>query len=66
MPGTPLASLHHSIYPLMMRVLVDLNWLLEYVESGRGTCVTMLATVATAVLFWLLWISSKPKSRQLR
>lgn len=65
MPGTPLASLHHSIYPLMMRVLVDLNWLLEYVESGRGTCVTMLATVATAALFWLLWISSKPKSRQL-
>ena len=37
MPGTPLASLHHSIYPLMMRALVVMNWLLEYVELGRGT-----------------------------
>ena len=38
MSGTPFASLHHNIYPLMMKVLVVMNWLLEYVESGRGTC----------------------------
>ena len=32
MPDTPLTGLHHSIYPLMVRLLVVIDQSLEYVE----------------------------------
>ena len=50
MPSTPLASLHHRIYLLIVRVLVVMNWLLEYVELSKDTSITTLATVATVAL----------------
>ena len=62
MSGTPFASLHHNIYPLMMRVLVDMNWLFEYVELGRGTCETTLATVATVAFIKHLRKSLREKA----
>ena len=45
MPDTPLTGLHHSIYPLMVRLLVVIDQSLEYVELSSGTCVATLATV---------------------
>ena len=44
MSGTPLASLRHSVYPLIMSVLVVLNQLLEYVELNGGTRDATLVT----------------------
>ena len=47
MPDAPLNRLHHSIYPLVVRLLAVLDQLLEYVELSRDTCVATLATVLT-------------------
>ena len=47
MPDAPLTGLHHSIYPLVVRLLVVIDLLLKYVELSRGTCVATLATVLT-------------------
>ena len=45
MPDAPLTGLHHSINPLVVRLLAVMDQLLEYVELSRGTCVATLATV---------------------
>ena len=47
MSDAPLPGLHHSIYPLVMRLLVVMDQLLDYVELSWGTCVAKLATVLT-------------------
>ena len=47
MPDAPLTGLHRSIYPLMVRLPVVIDQLLEYVKLSRGTCVATLATVLT-------------------
>ena len=47
MSDAPLTGLHHSIYPLVKRLLVVMDQLLDNVELSWGTCVAALATVLT-------------------
>ena len=42
MPGTPLTSLHHRVYPLMVRFLVVTKMLPKYVVVDKVACVTTL------------------------